>query len=42
LQRHHYKIFEAKRLTFPEPHKPVTAKKIGVGSGLCRTLFLWR
>jgi len=24
------KIFEAKRLTFPEPHKPVTAKKIGV------------
>jgi len=22
------KIFEAKRLTFPEPHKPVTAKKI--------------
>jgi len=20
-------IFEAKRLTFPEPHKPVTAKK---------------
>jgi len=24
------KIFEDKRLTFPEPHKPVTAKKIGV------------
>jgi len=24
------KIFEAERLTFPEPHKPVTAKKIGV------------
>jgi len=24
------KIFEAKRLTFPEPHQPVTAKKICV------------
>jgi len=24
------KFFEAKRLTFPEPHKPVTAKKICV------------
>jgi len=23
-------FFEAKRLTFPEPHKPVTAKKICV------------
>jgi len=24
------KFLEAERLTFPEPHKPVTAKKIGV------------
>jgi len=24
------KMFEAKRLTFPEPHKPVTTKKICV------------
>jgi len=24
------KIFGAERLTFPEPHKPVTAKKIDV------------
>jgi len=24
------KFFKAKRLTFPEPHKPVTAKKICV------------
>jgi len=24
------KIFDAKRLTFSEPHKPATAKKTGV------------
>jgi len=35
-------IFEAKRLTFPEPHKPVTTKKYAFGSGLTKTFFLWR
>jgi len=33
-------VFEAKRHFFPEPHKPVTAKKSAFGSGLRKTLPL--